>query len=212
MTHDKTVELLSCNRPQTGMLVAGVDEAGRGPIAGPVVAAAVLPAGKNDVPDGIADSKTLSRKQRELLYDRILDAFACSIAFVDVATIDRINILAASMLAMRIAVEQLRPCPDLVLVDGPHVPPGLPVTGQALVRGDARNQSIGAASILAKVVRDRYMQSLALEFPQYGWERNAGYPTGFHLSALTESGVTRHHRRTFRPVAEALSLQDRPVS
>ena len=211
MTLDKTIERLSCDQSQTGMLVAGVDEAGRGPIAGPVVAAAVLPAGDN-IPDGIADSKTLSRNRRELLYDRILDAFACSIAFVDVATIDRINILAASMLAMRIAVEQLRPCPDLVLVDGPHVPPDLPVPGQAMVRGDARHQSIGAASILAKVVRDRYMQSLAFEFPQYGWERNAGYPTGFHLSALTESGVTRHHRRTFRPVAEALSPNDRPVS
>ncbi|MCY4141826.1 MAG: ribonuclease HII [Rhodobacteraceae bacterium] len=210
MTLDKTIERLSCDRPQTGMLVAGVDEAGRGPIAGPVVAAAVLRAG-NDIPDGIADSKTLSRNQRELLYGRILDAFACSVAFVDVATIDRTNILSASMLAMRIAVEQLRPIPDLVLVDGAHVPPGLPVPGHAMVRGDARHQSIGAASILAKVVRDRYMQSLSLEFPQYGWERNAGYPTGFHLTALKESGVTRHHRRTFRPVAEALSRKDRPV-
>ncbi len=211
MTFDKTIERQTCGQPQTGMLVAGVDEAGRGPIAGPVVAAAVLPAG-NHMPDGIADSKTLTRNQRERLYDRILDAFACSVGFVDVATIDRINILAASMLAMRIAVEQLRPIPDLVLVDGPHVPPGLLVPGQAMVRGDARHQSIGAASILAKVIRDRYMQSLALEFPQYGWERNAGYPTGFHLSALKESGVTRHHRRTFRPVAEALSRKDRPVS
>ncbi len=189
------------------MLTAGVDEAGRGPIAGPVVAAAVVPSG-NSFPDGIADSKTLSRKQREFLYGQILDSFACSIAFVDVATIDRINILAASMLAMRIAVEQLSPRPDLALVDGPNVPPDLPVRADAIIRGDARIPSIGAASILAKVARDRYMRSIALEFPHYGWERNAGYPTKFHVSALEEFGVTRHHRRTFRPVADALSRQE----
>ena len=137
VTFGKTVEPQPCDRPQAGMLTAGVDEAGRGPIAGPVVAAAVVPSG-NGIPDGLADSKTLSRKQREFLYDQILDSFACSIAFVDVATIDRINILAASMLAMRIAVEHLAPRPDLALVDGQHIPPDMPVRAEAIIRGDAQ--------------------------------------------------------------------------
>lgn len=207
MTFGKIVERQRCNQPHAEMLTAGVDEAGRGPIAGPVVAAAVIPSG-NGFPAGIADSKTLSRKQREFLYGQILNSNVCSIAFVDVATIDRINILAAAMLAMRIAVEQLAPRPDLALVDGPNVPPDLPVRANAIIRGDAQIPSIGAASILAKVARDRYMRFLALEFPHYGWERNAGYPTKFHVSALEGFGITRHHRRTFRPVADALSRRE----
>ncbi len=189
------------------MLIAGVDEVGRGPIAGPVVAAAAIPNG-NDIPGGIADSKTLSHRKREILYPQILAAFTCSIASVDVTTIDRINIRAASLLAMRIAIENLESRPELALVDGRDIPPGLEVPAQAIIRGDSRCPCIAAASIVAKVVRDRYMRFLSIEHPHYGWDRNAGYPTRLHLTALSQHGITRHHRRSFRPVSNLVSSEN----
>ncbi|MDE2791506.1 MAG: ribonuclease HII [Paracoccaceae bacterium] len=184
--------------------VAGIDEAGRGPIAGPVVAAAViLP--DHGIPDGIADSKTLPATTRERLCQQIVASAQTAVAVVDVVTIDRINILEATMLAMRTAACELRPRPELVLIDGPRIPDGLPMPGRAIIRGDASDVRIAAASIVAKVTRDRHMRDLAREFPDYGWDRNAGYPTASHLAALRQFGVSRHHRRTFRPVACLLS-------
>lgn len=183
--------------------VAGVDEVGRGPLAGPVVAAAVIldPA---RIPDGLADSKALSAAKRERLHDEVrARALAVSVAEASVEEIDRLNILHASMLAMRRAVEAL-PEVGFVLVDGNRVPPGLPCPGEAVVKGDALCLSIAAASIVAKVVRDRLMVDLAQQHPGYGWEANAGYPTKAHLEALLHLGLTPWHRRSFGPVHKIL--------
>jgi len=183
--------------------VAGVDEVGRGPLAGPVVAAAVIldPA---RIPDGLADSKALSAAKRERLHDEVrARALAVSVAEASVEEIDRLNILHASMLAMRRAVEAL-PEVGFVLVDGNRVPPGLPCPGEAVVKGDAMCLSIAAASIVAKVVRDRLMVDLAQQHPGYGWEANAGYPTKAHLEALLHLGLTPWHRRSFGPVHKIL--------
>jgi ribonuclease HII len=182
--------------------VAGVDEAGRGPWAGPVVAGAAIldPA---DTPAGIADSKTLSRARREALYDALVDCARLGVGIASVAEIDRLNILAATMLAMRRAVDDLGVVPGHVLVDGNRLPE-LPCPATAVVRGDARCVSIAAASIVAKVTRDRIMADLARAHPGFGWERNAGYGTAEHRAALDALGVTPHHRRSFAPVAARL--------
>ena len=183
--------------------VAGVDEVGRGPLAGPVVAAAVIldPA---RIPDGLADSKALSATKRERLHDEVRAcALAVSVAEASVEEIDRLNILHASLLAMRRAVEAL-PEAGFALVDGNRVPPGLPCPAEAVVKGDALCLSIAAASIVAKVVRDRLMVDLAQQHPGYGWEANAGYPTKAHLDALLHLGVTPWHRRSFGPVHKIL--------
>lgn len=180
-------------------LVAGVDEAGRGPLAGPVVAAAVI-LGPGRRIDGLADSKALSAKRRAALEAAIKTcALAWAVASADVAEIDELNILGATMLAMRRAVTALRPQPARALVDGNRLP-DLPCRAQAIVGGDALHPVISAASILAKEARDHRMRELAAVCPQYGFERHKGYPTRAHLEALQLHGASRHHRRSFAPV------------
>ncbi len=188
--------------------VAGVDEAGRGPWAGPVVAAAViLPPG--GAPDGIDDSKRLSRARRAELYGRLRATAAVGIGEAGVDEIDVLNVLRATMLAMRRAVEALGTRPAHALVDGNRLP-DLSCPAQAVVRGDSRSLSVAAASIVAKETRDRTMRRLARAYPGYGWERNAGYGTREHARALEALGPTPHHRRSFRPVREALRY--RPIT
>lgn len=183
-------------------LLAGVDEAGRGPLAGPVVAAAVVLDELHPV-RGLADSKTLSPGRRERLYDEIrAKALCCSVAEASVAEIDQLNILQATLLAMRRAVEGLRLTPQLVLVDGNRVPVlSMPV--HAVVKGDAKVQTIAAASILAKVHRDRLCLQLHERFPQYGFAGHKGYPTAEHLRALRLHGACAEHRQSFAPVRAA---------
>jgi len=181
-------------------LMAGVDEAGRGPLAGPVVAAAViLDDGKRI--RGLADSKVLTPLQRDKLYDQILDkALCCSVAEATVEEIDTLNILHATMLAMKRAIEGLRLKPAKVLVDGNRLPT-IDVLAEAVIGGDAIVKSISAASILAKVHRDRLCKTLDEEFPQYGFAAHKGYSTREHLEALRQHGACRHHRKFFGPVA-----------
>jgi ribonuclease HII len=184
-------------------LVAGVDEAGRGPLAGPVVAAAVILDELHPI-KGLADSKQLSPARRAALYDEIrAKALCCSVAEASVEEIDAINILQATMLAMRRAVQGLRLRPVKVLVDGNRLPP-LDVLAEAIVQGDAKVQAISAASILAKVTRDRMLEALHAQHPLYGFDRHKGYGTAQHLAALREHGPLPVHRRSFAPVAEAL--------
>ena len=184
-------------------LVAGVDEAGRGPLAGPVVAAAVILDDLQPI-KGLADSKVLTAKARERLYDEIrAKALCCSIAEASVEEIDQINILQATMLAMRRAVEGLRLKPTKVLVDGNRLPV-LKITAEAIVKGDATVAAISAASILAKVHRDRLCLQLHELHPQYGFDEHKGYGTREHLAALRVHGACAVHRRSFAPVREAL--------
>ncbi len=184
-------------------LIAGVDEAGRGPLAGPVVAAAVILDDLNPIA-GLADSKKLTPLKRERLYDEIrAKALCCSIAEATVEEIDALNILQATMLAMRRAVEGLRLKPTKVLVDGNRLPV-LDVLAEAIVKGDSKVQAISAASILAKVHRDRWCQELHAQYPQYGFDGHKGYGTAAHLQALKEHGATPWHRKSFSPVAEVL--------
>lgn len=184
-------------------LVAGVDEAGRGPLAGPVVAAAVILDERQPIA-GLADSKKLSAGRRERLHDEIMArALCCSVAEASVEEIDRLNILEATMLAMRRAVEGLRLKPALVQVDGNRLPV-LGVRAEAVVRGDATVPAISAASIVAKVHRDRWCLAMDARFPAYGLARHKGYGTAAHLAALRRLGPTPLHRRSFAPVAELL--------
>jgi ribonuclease HII len=193
-------------------LVAGVDEAGRGPLAGPVVAAAVILHPAKTI-DGLADSKALSAAKRERLYDEIVALSAChSIAQASVEEIDRLNILQATMLAMQRAIRGLRLTPAKVQIDGNQLPV-LPMPAEALVGGDAYVPTISAASILAKVHRDRLCLELDARFPGYGFARHKGYPTAAHLAALQKIGPCPEHRRSFAPVARSWTLrsgQDRP--
>ncbi|SOB95196.1 ribonuclease HII [Rhodobacter maris] len=183
--------------------VAGVDEVGRGPLCGPVTAAAVVldPA---HVPVGLDDSKKLSAKRRAELVAEITAHADWCVAHASVEEIDALNILQASHLAMMRALAGLRRAPDHVLVDGNRLPKTLTLSAEAVVRGDARSVSIAAASILAKEARDALMVDLAQQYPGYGWERNAGYPTKEHRQALLDLGVTPVHRRSFRPVHNIL--------
>jgi ribonuclease HII len=183
--------------------IAGVDEAGRGPLAGPVVAAAVVldPA---CVPPGLDDSKRLSPAARGRLAAAIRAAADTALGLATVAEIDALNILNATHLAMARALAALPRPPDLALIDGDRLPPGLACPARAVVRGDARAASIAAASILAKVARDGIMLDLAQQHPGYGWERNMGYPAPAHLAALARLGATPHHRRSFSPVHKIL--------
>ncbi|GDX55917.1 ribonuclease HII [Comamonadaceae bacterium] len=187
----------------TAGLVAGVDEAGRGPLAGPVVAAAVILDQRQPI-KGLADSKKLTPLRREKLFDEIrAKALCCSIAQASVEEIDRLNILQATLLAMRRAVEGLRLKPNKVLVDGNRLPDiGLPA--QAIVGGDALVPAISAASILAKVHRDRWCLELDQLYPQYGFAKHKGYGTAAHLAALQAHGPCAEHRISFRPVAEVM--------
>jgi ribonuclease HII len=186
-----------------GTRVAGVDEAGRGPLAGPVAAAAVVldPA---RIPDGLNDSKVLSAARRAALFDVIHATAHVGLGWASVAEIDALNIRAASLLAMQRAVLGLGFVPDAALIDGNACPEGLPCPGVTLIKGDAKSLSVAAASIIAKVARDRLMAGLARAHPGYGWEVNQGYPTAAHLAALQDMGVTPHHRRSFRPVHNIL--------
>jgi ribonuclease HII len=183
--------------------VAGVDEVGRGPLAGPVTAAAVI-LDPDHIPDGLNDSKLLSPKKRTLLLRQLLEHADVSVAHASVQEIDTHNILRASHIAMCRAIQGLSTPPDLALIDGKMVPDGLNIPAQTLVKGDMRSVSIAAASIAAKIARDEIMQQLAKDFPGYGWDKNAGYPTPAHKAALAELGVTPHHRHSFKPVHNIL--------
>lgn len=184
-------------------LIAGVDEAGRGPLAGPVVAAAVILDDRHAI-NGLADSKKLSARRREALFDEIrAKALCCSIAQASVEEIDELNILQATLLAMRRAVMGLRLPPKLVLVDGNRLPV-LDIRAEAIVKGDDKVPAISAASILAKVTRDRWCLEYHQQFPQYGFDQHKGYGTADHLAALRLHGPCPQHRRTFRPVTDLL--------
>lgn len=186
-------------------LMAGVDEAGRGPLAGPVVAAAVILDDSKRI-RGLADSKVLTPLQRERLYDQIREkALCCAVGEASVAEIDTLNILHATMLAMKRAVEGLRLKPAKVLVDGNRLPK-IDVLCEAIVGGDAKVKSISAASIIAKVTRDRMLQQLHEEFPQYGFAAHKGYGTPEHLEALRLHGPCTHHRKFFAPVAVSVMM------
>lgn len=187
-------------------LICGIDEAGRGPWAGPVVAAAVILDAATLPPGligGLDDSKKLKPVRREELLEGLEAAALIGVGRADVAEIDDINILQATMLAMARAVEDLSVVPDLALVDGNRAP-DLDCAVQCVVKGDGKSLSIAAASIVAKVTRDQIMADLALEHPGYGWERNAGYGVSAHRAALERLGVTPHHRRSFKPIHNML--------
>ncbi|MEP2642506.1 ribonuclease HII [Roseobacter sp.] len=183
--------------------VAGVDEVGRGPLAGPVTAAAVVldPA---RIPEGLNDSKQLSIKKRIYLAEQLMDCAQVSVAHASVEEIEQHNILRASHLAMMRAVAGLAQGPDHVLIDGSMIPRGMNIAAQPVVKGDTRCLSISAASIVAKIARDRLMVDLAQQHPGYGWETNMGYGSKSHMSALQNLGPTPHHRRTFKPVHNML--------
>lgn len=194
------------NINQYPLLTAGVDEAGRGPLAGPVYAAAVI-LDPNKRINGLADSKILTIQQRETLEERIKERALCwSVAFADHQEIDSINIFQATMLAMQRAVAGLSMLPEFVLVDGKHCPI-LSMQSEAIVKGDASVKAISAASILAKVARDRVMISMDDQFPGYGFAEHKGYSTVQHLKALQELGATPIHRRSFEPVFNQLNPQ-----
>jgi ribonuclease HII len=183
--------------------LAGVDEAGRGPLAGPVAVAAVILDAARRI-DGLGDSKALTEARREALFPRIQsDSLAFAIVLVHADEIDRLNILQATMAGMRRAVAALAVAPSRVLVDGNRVPPGLGVEAEAIVKGDAKIAAISAASILAKVARDRWMRDLDAEHPEYGFAMHKGYPTPEHLEALRRFGPCPAHRRSFAPVRAA---------
>ena len=184
-------------------LIAGVDEAGRGPLAGPVVAAAVILDDLHPIP-GLADSKKLTALKRERLFDQIrAKALCCSIAEATVEEIDELNILQATLLAMQRAVNGLRLKPNKVLVDGNQLPV-LDVLAEAIVKGDSKVQAISAASILAKVHRDRLCLSMHAQYPEYSFHLHKGYGTAAHLAALQEFGASPWHRKSFSPVAQVL--------
>ncbi|MCY4151261.1 MAG: ribonuclease HII [Aestuariivita sp.] len=185
--------------------VAGVDEVGRGPIAGPVTAAAVI-LDVDNIPDGIMDSKVVPDIRRRRLAREIrARALAVSVVHLSAAEVDELNIRMASCKAMLLAILSLDPPPDTVLIDGIDIPAELQIPAQALVKGDSKSFSVAAASIVAKVSRDKEMTRLAFHYPEYGWGHNVGYATKKHKAALQKYGPTRHHRRSFKPVIEVLA-------
>jgi len=177
-------------------IVAGIDEVGRGPLAGPVVTAAVI---LPEAIKGLADSKALSEKRREALFPVIMEQALVGIGAASVREIDHLNILQATMLAMRRAVERLPKTPTLAMVDG-NQNPGLGIRTELVIKGDSKIPEISAASIVAKVIRDRLMRKLAQRHPFYGWESNVGYGAKQHRDAMNAQGVTAHHRRSFAPL------------
>ncbi|WP_297769451.1 ribonuclease HII [uncultured Roseovarius sp.] len=183
--------------------VAGVDEVGRGPLAGPVVAAAVI-LDPDNIPPGLNDSKKLSAPRRAALSEAIMASARVSVGHASVEEIDSLNILRASHLAMVRAIAGLDPEPDIALIDGNMIPRDLTLPARSIIRGDGVSLSIAAASIVAKIWRDRVMWDLAQQFPGYGWEQNAGYPSRTHKAALLDLGVTPHHRRSFKPIHNIL--------
>lgn len=189
----------------SAQFIAGVDEVGRGPLVGAVVTAAVILDPARPI-IGLADSKKLSEKRRNALYEEIVEkALSWSLGRAEPHEIDELNILHATMLAMQRAVAGLSVEPDFVLIDGNRCPK-LPMATQAVVKGDSRVAEISAASILAKVTRDREMEVLDAQFPEYGFAQHKGYPTAFHLERLAQLGATEHHRRSFGPVKRVLGL------
>ena len=189
--------------------VAGIDEAGRGPWAGPVVAAAVI-LNPDKTPSGLNDSKKLTAKRREALYDEIITSADVGIGEASVEEIDALNILQATFLAMRRAVDNLTEKPAHLLIDG-NQKPKIDIPSTTIVKGDSLSLSIAAASIIAKVYRDRIMADLAKSFPDYGWETNAGYGTAAHRAGLDMVGVSPHHRKSYAPIAR-LMTQESDVS
>ncbi len=183
--------------------IVGVDEVGRGPLAGPVVAAAVV-LNPHRIPDGLNDSKKLTKRKRELLYDQLLEVADVSIAEATVQEIEEFNILRASHIAMVRALRGLPDPADYALIDGNQLPRDMNMPAKAIVKGDAKSLTIAAASIVAKVWRDRLMFALSQQHPGYGWATNQGYPTQEHKAGLKCHGVTPHHRRTFAPVHNIL--------
>ncbi len=183
--------------------IAGVDEVGRGCIAGPVTAAAVI-LNPQKIPSGLNDSKKLNLKNREKIFQSIQDTCTFCVAHSSVEEIDQINILQATLLSMKRAILGLHIKPDFVLIDGNKSPEGLQSNSETIVKGDSKSLSIAAASIVAKITRDRFMSCLDKEFPGYNWSQNAGYPTKMHKSAILNIGITPYHRRSFKPVYNIL--------
>jgi ribonuclease HII len=190
-------------REMGALRVVGVDEVGRGPLAGPVTAAAVW-LHPDAIPEGLNDSKVLTAARRVALSDALHEVADVSIAHASVLEIDEMNILRASHLAMIRAIRGLRHPPDFALIDGNLIPKNMLCPAQAIVKGDLRSLSIAAASIVAKVARDAIMVDLAQQHPGYAWETNAGYPTLAHREALKSLGITPHHRRSFKPIYQML--------
>lgn len=195
-------------------LICGIDEAGRGPWAGPVVAGAAVFLTREVSPELLAqlnDSKKLSAKKREYLYELLRQEeqaghILCGIGKASAAEIDELNILQATFMAMRRAVENLPQKPDIALIDGNRLPKDFPCANECFIGGDGRSYSIAAASILAKVYRDRLMSEMAKQYPHYGFEKNAGYGTKAHIEGLRQYGVTPQHRRSYRPIKEFLAI------
>lgn len=179
-------------------VIAGVDEAGRGPLAGPVIAAAVI-LDRNNYPQGLNDSKKITPKRREALFDALMRSAHVGVGEASPMVIDRINILQATYRAMSLAVHQLSPAPHHCLIDGNRLPP-LDMEATAIIKGDMKSLSIAAASIIAKVTRDRIMTRLHQSYPQYDWAKNKGYGTQAHLNAIHKHGPTPHHRMSFAPL------------
>lgn len=188
-------------------VVAGLDEAGRGPLCGPVVAGAVVfPKRDIEIPVIIQDSKKMTPKQRAKAYDWIVNNTIWAVGQCSPSEIDELNILWASMLAMKRAYDNLKCQVDFCLVDGNRVPEGL--QGLAVVKGDAKSVSIAAASIIAKETRDKIMTELSVQYPQYEWNKNAGYPTSSHLQAIEKYGINQHYRKTFGPIKERIKNEN----
>lgn len=184
-------------------LIAGVDEAGRGPLCGPVVAAAVVfPRRDIEIPVIIRDSKQMTLHMRGAAYDWIVHNTIWAVAQCSAAEIDQMNILNASLVAMARAVQKLTQVPQFCLIDGNKLPPDL--NGLAVVKGDAKSLSIAAASIIAKETRDKIMHELAVQYPMYAWDKNAGYPTPEHLRAIEKYGINQHYRKSFKPIKERI--------
>ena len=188
-------------------MVAGVDEVGRGPLCGPVVAAAVIfPRRDIDIPVVIRDSKQMTAHARAVAYDWITQNTIWAVAQCSPTEIDELNILHASMLAMSRAVTKLTCAPQFCLIDGNKLPHN--IIGLPIVKGDAKSISIAAASIIAKETRDKIMQDLATQFPMYGWDKNAGYPTAEHLHAIEKYGINEHYRKSYKPVKERMTKDE----
>ncbi len=188
-------------------IIAGVDEAGRGPLCGPVVAAAVIFPNRNiEIPVIIRDSKQMTHNMRKIAFDWITANTIWAVAQCTPSEIDEMNILQASLTAMERAVNKLTLTPQFCLIDGNKLPSK--ITGQTIVKGDSKSLSIAAASIIAKETRDKIMKTLAQEFPMYGWERNAGYPTADHLQAIDKYGINEHYRKSYKPKKERMKKNE----
>ncbi len=186
-------------------IIAGVDEAGRGPWAGPVFSAAVI-LNDNNIPEEINDSKKLSEKKRNNIYLEIISNHTYGLGIAEVDEIDELNILGATLLSMERAINNLAVNPDFILIDGNHKPK-IEIDSESVIKGDTKSLSIAAASIIAKVERDKFMRKLDVQFPAYNWRKNKGYGTKDHQNALNKYGVTKYHRKSFSPVRKILSLQ-----